>query len=320
MFDFPLLTLSECIEALLGIQKPLVLMHVRPDGDTVGTAGALLEIFQELGKEPYYASADEIPERLAFLLDGFERAADFSGLTPVAVDVPSPMQLGSLYGALSPVLTIDHHEVSTPFSPNYTLPSASSAGEVLYGVARELERLGKIKITKRIAERIFGAIASDTGGFLYANTTEKTFSVCRELVLVGIDHADISRRLFFSKTKETILAEGFVGQNLKTGGGGKIAYALISKADRELLGLDFSDFETAIDIVRSLLGAEISFVVKETDEGLFKASLRSTGANVAKVASLHSGGGHIRAAGCTVDAKTVDEAGEILLSALKKLL
>ena len=153
MSDFKKLSLRECADRLLAVEKPLVLMHIRPDGDTVGSAAALMETFRELGKEPRYALADEIPERLAFLVEGFSRATDFEGLTPVGIDIPSPMQLGDLYGRLDVLFTIDHHEVNTPFSDNCTVGSASSAGEVLLDVLRVLVADGKIKLTKKIAER-----------------------------------------------------------------------------------------------------------------------------------------------------------------------
>ena len=138
------------------------------------------------------------------------------------------------------------------------------------------------------------------------------------LLALGIDHADINRRLFMSKSRNQIRAEGFVASKMRTVADGKIAYASLSSAECESLGLDISDFETAIDVVRSLIGAEVAFVVKDTNRG-FKASMRSTGANVAKIAARHGGGGHVRAAGCNVDAKNVEEAAEILLSELEAL-
>ena len=320
MPDFKKLSLRECADRLLSVEKPLVLMHIRPDGDTVGSAAALMEIFRELGREPLYASADEIPERLAFLLDGSSRAESFEGLTPVGIDIPSPMQLGDLYGKLDVFFTIDHHEVNTPFSDNYTVGSASSAGEVLFDVLRVLVADGKLTVTKRIAERIYAAISSDTGGFAYSNASAKTYADAAELVSFGIDHADINRRLFASKSKSEIVANGIVGANLKTAADGKIAYATISRAERENSSLAFSDFDTAIDVVRALRGSEIAFVIKETDAGQFKASLRSVGKNVAEIAARHSGGGHIRAAGCTIAAETVDGAAKILLDEITAIL
>lgn len=319
MADFPHLTLSECADRIVEIENPLVVMHVRPDGDTVGSCAALCEIFKALGKEAKYICEDRIPERLAFLVKDLSEPDTFDGYNAVSIDIASPSQMGSLSDRIDVRFSIDHHAVNTPFAPNYTLPSASSAGEVLLGVAKELEARGLIKLTTKIAYPIYAAISSDTGGFLFSNATESTYRAAAELIALGIDHAEINHRLFMSKAKGQIAAEGFTASILKTSANGRISYAVISKADMDTLGVGIEHFETAIDIVRSVLGAEIAFVIKETDRG-FKASIRSIGANVAEVAARHGGGGHIRAAGCTIDAQSAEEAATLLLSQLEEIL
>ena len=318
MADFKSLTLRECADAIVAVEKPLVIMHVRPDGDTVGSAAALCEIFKALGKSPKYICEDEIPQRLAFLVEGLCRAESTDGFDAVSIDVASPSQMGKLFDEVTVKLAIDHHAVNTPFAPNYTVAAASSAGEVLLGVAKELAARGLIEITEKIAYPIYTAISSDTGGFAFSNATAETHRAAADLIALGIDHADINRRLFMSKSREQICAEGFVASKMATGAEGKISYAAISQSDVSTLGLASSDFDTAIDVVRSLMGAEISFIVKETDRG-FKASMRSTGANVAEIAARHGGGGHVRAAGCNIDADSVHDAAKILLSELEAL-
>ena len=318
MPDARTLTLSECVDALIAVEDPLVLMHVRPDGDTVGSAMALCEIFAAMGKEARYSCADKIPERLAFLTEGLTMAESLDWGVAVAIDVASPGQLGELADKVEVALTIDHHAVNTPFSPHYTVSTASSAGEVLYAIARELESRGVIKITRRIAERLYAAISSDTGGFAFSNATAHTYRCAAELIELGIDQADINHKLFLSKSPEQIKAEGLVASKLKTCAGGKISYATVSRADMDEAGLTSADFDTGIDVVRSLLGAEVALIVKETERG-FKASMRSVGANVAEIAAHHGGGGHIRAAGCTVEADNVEGAAEILLAELAGL-
>ena len=316
MSDFKTLTVRECAARLLSVKDPTVAIHVRPDGDAVGSGTALAEIFSELGKKCALICPDPIPERLAFLTKGIDITESAEGREIVSIDVASPSQLGKTYEIKIPILSIDHHRVNTPFSDNCTLPDASSAGEVLYKIAQELVAMGKLSFTKRIAERIYAAIASDTGGFVYSNATAETYRIAAELISMGIDHAEINRKLFNSKSKDQLHAEGYVALNLKTAAGGKISYSTLSKGDRDRLGLPFAAFESSIDIVRSAMGSEIAFILKETDDGQFKASLRSNGADVASVAQRHSGGGHTRAAGCTVKAKDIYEAEEILLSEL----
>lgn len=327
--DFPKIDLEECARRIRDTRRPLILMHVRPDGDTVGTAAALCRIFTRMGRHPYYACPDRIPERLSFLTEGLECAidpetreplTDLSELEPIAVDVPSVGQLGFISELVTVGLTVDHHAVSTPYSPHYTVAGASSAGEVLLGIAELLAKWGEITLDREIAEPLYAAIASDTGGFAYSSATPTTYRRAAGLIELGIDHTEICRRLFSSKSRDQLRAEGYVASKMQTDAGGRIAYFTLSLAERESLGLDHAHFECAIDVVRSLIGCELAMTVKEAEPGSYKASLRSTGPNVAEVAAGHSGGGHALAAGCSPVGGSVSEAAESLLCDLRKLL
>lgn len=314
MSDLRALSLSECVDELLKLERPVVAMHVRPDGDTVGSGTALCEIFRALGKEATYICADPIPERLRFLTEGLTHADSTDGAEVVAIDVASPAQLGALYGKADVRLIIDHHAVSTPFAPYYTIRDLSSAGEVLYGIAEELERRGILTIERPIAQRIYAAISSDTGGFIYSSVTPDTLTAAARLISIGIDHASINHKLFLTKPRAQLRAEGMVASALRTDESGRICYATVSRAEREDAGIGIEHFECGIDVVRSAAGTEIAFIVKENDSGDYRVSLRSVGTDVARIAAIHGGGGHIRAAGCTVVADSIDEAAEIILA------
>lgn len=322
--DYKRLTAKECARLLTEIERPIVLIHVRPDGDAVGSACALCEIYAQLGRECRFLSADKIPERLAFIYEhvGAKIATEAEEFTAtVAIDVASPAQLGALYKKFPTVaLMIDHHAVGEQFANGYIVPEASSAGEALLEVAYELIKEGYIKMTESLAYALYSAISSDTGCFAYSNTSSKTHRFAANLIEAGIDSADINHRLFYSKSKSQIKAEGFVAKGLKTALEGKVAYSAIELCDLDNLNLTQDDFETAIDVVRSTVGAEIAFVVKETESGKYKISLRSTGANVAEVAKELGGGGHIRAAGCSVSSDSVGDAVNLMLLKLKNIL
>lgn len=316
MSDYVSLSARECAERLLAAEHPVVVMHVRPDGDTVGTAAALMALFHKLGKAPVYACSDPIPERLEFLLRDFREAYKYElgDSDIVTVDVPTKEQIGELYDYFPGVyLMIDHHEVGCPFADNYVIPAASSAGEVLMTVLEELVAMGKLDITEDIASHLYAAISSDTGCFRYSNVTPETLRRSAVLIECGVDYASINHKLFNSKTPKQIRAEGFVADRIKTAFGGRVAYATVSKRDRHSQGATLEHFETAIDVVRSVEFVEISFVIKEMDNGEFKASLRSTGKDVAAIAKQFSGGGHVRASGCTVPASSIGGAADILL-------
>ncbi len=309
--NFKRLSAEECAQRLLSIENPVIMLHVRPDGDAVGSGAALSEIFRQLGTEAPILSPDKIPDRLLFITRHCETPFinNSAERYAVAIDVASPAQLGKLYSEEnSPVLMIDHHAVGTQFADGYIVPEASSAAEALFDVAKALMALGKITMTEKLAYALYAAISSDTGCFRYSNASSETHLRAAELIMLGIDSADINHRLFSSKTEEQIKAEGYIAASLKTAKGGKIAYSSITLEALDRLGLSSEDFETAIDIVRSLNGCEIAVLAKETEKGSFKISMRSVGADVASIAQKFGGGGHIRAAGCTVTAESADEA------------
>ena len=313
MREYKNLTPREAAEILLTLKRPIILMHTRPDGDTVGSASALIKIFRKLGAEARYASADKVPERLSFLLDGEERAEDFEGEL-VAIDVASASQLGA-YSHLADrvVLTIDHHRVNSPFSDNCTMPDASSAGEALSCVLSELSAMEKCELDEEIAYPLYASVSSDTGGFIFSSASQNTYRLAARLIETGIDFADINRRLFHSKSPMQIKAEGFISSRLESALDGKISYATLSKKDKEALGISNEHFETAIDIVRSVMFSEIAIFVRENDDGSVKASIRSTGFNVANIAALFGGGGHVRAAGCTLPVKSAEDGARLLI-------
>jgi nanoRNase/pAp phosphatase (c-di-AMP/oligoRNAs hydrolase) len=296
---------------MLSLKNPIVAMHTHPDSDTVGSASALIEVFRELGIKARYACADNIPERISFLIADAERAeAPYDGEV-IAIDVASPSQLGALFGACDVKFMIDHHEFGEPFAPHYIVGGASSAAEVLLGVIRELCEMGKIKLTAAIAAPLYAAMNADTGRFSYSSATADTYRAAAELIETGIDHARINHLLYSSKDPRQIAAEGIVAAKIELFDGGKIAAATLSRTDRADIPFEF--FETAIEIVRSVRGVEIAFIVKETDDGKYKVSLRSTHRDVASVAKLLSGGGHRLAAGCTSYGADINEARDRVL-------
>ncbi len=322
--DFGRLSAEECAEKILKIKNPEVLIHVRPDGDAVGSASALCLVFAQLGRSAKILSVDKIPERLRFILDytGVSLADKDSKEehSSVAIDVASPMQLGDLYDENNlPCLMIDHHAVGEQFADGYIVPAASSAAEALFDVIEVLIEMGKITLDCKLAFALYSAISSDTGRFSYSNTTPKTHRIAARLMESGIDASEINRKLFDSKSYDEVKAEGFIASKIKTEQNGEITYATLSAEELSSLNLSFENFETAIDVVRSVRGAKISFFIRELHKNQYKASLRSVNSDVASVARCFGGGGHIRAAGCTLTAESMDCAVEQILKEIKNI-
>ena len=310
------ISLEECVKRLLSLSSPTILTHRGPDGDTIGSGTALVLALRSLGKDARLLCPDKIPRRLEFLTEGVPIADEPSGDEIVAVDIASRTMLGRL-SDINVSLIIDHHGSATPFADYFTIPDISSAAEVLYLVLKELESVSEFKMTPDIAYRIYAAMSSDTGGFIYSSVSARTLRIAAELIEFGIDFADINHRLFNSKTIEQIRAEGYVASNIKTEAKGKIAYATLSAKSREELGLESSDFETAVDVVRQVLGVEVAVFIREVDGGSYRVNLRSTGLNVANVARALGGGGHERAAGCTIVAENENAAWQLVYNELK---
>ena len=325
MNDYQRLSPEECAAHLLSFNSPQIVMHVHPDGDTVGSAAALAHVFHSLGKSAILLCADPIPERLDFLLEGLTVGTPEAGRETLSVDVASPAQMGalreSLTGALAPQLQIDHHERGEAFADILVLPDAAAAGEIVYRLLSTLEDEGKIPpLSMAALSCLYASISSDTGGFRFANTTSETHRIAARLIERGVDAPHINRLLFASHSESELRAEATVINAIRTECDGALAYAVITLAMREEAALPLDAFETAVDIVRSLRTAKIAAVLKESKQGSFKVSLRANEADVASIAALFGGGGHKLAAGCTIKAESADEAWATLAPHLKKCL
>jgi phosphoesterase RecJ-like protein len=197
-------------------------------------------------------------------------------------------------------LSIDHHGTGTPFAPTYLSPSAAAAGEIVYEIAARLVARGDLaSLPCAFVSAAYAAISSDTGCFRYANVTPRTHEVAAALLAAGANADRINHLLFECRTESELRAGAIAAENLSLHAGGRIGVVSLSLSART--GLSDEDFETAIDTARSVAGVEIAAAIRELAGGVCRVSLRSTGADVAAVAASFGGGGHKRAAGCTIE-------------------
>lgn len=329
--DFKAFSFEELCERLSENKRTLIIYHSRPDADAIGSAFALRELLSMMGIQTICACEDEVPERLLFLTedvqggvvleDGFLLGHE----RVISVDSASPQQLGSLFVKLHKDIDImiDHHREGKVYADNYIRPDAAATAEIIFDVANYLLEQGKIPyIPQRVYSSIYAALSSDTGCFKYSNVTPRTHIIASELVAVGIDTADINRRLFDSKTHKQIKAEGEAAKRLTVYDRGRVAVVTFHYSSKFSLGLTEEHLETIIEIPRSLTGVEVAFAVRQPDErNIFKVSMRSNGEfDVAKVCALFEGGGHAKAAGCTIEAGGIYDAERMILEAVEKLL
>lgn len=324
-----MIDLSSLLDALLQCEKPLIVGHSHPDGDCVGSTVALAGLFEALGKKAEMIFPEESPARLKFLFG--EKAEllalpnDLESYDIICVDVASPTQLGCLKDDLvgKVRLRIDHHDVGVPYAKQeFVDATAAAAGEIIFELCEYAKAKGNFaSLSDDVYFALFGSISSDTGCFKYANATPATHRHAAKLIEYGVPAAKINRLLFDTKDEKLLKAEGIALRNLCTFASGKISGIAIEESDYEN-GLSISDFETAIDFARCVRGARCAAVAKACPtKGSFRVSIRSNDdTDVSKVAAIFDGGGHIRAAGCTVHADTAKEALEKVVCEIEKVL
>ncbi len=318
------LTVKETARRLAAAENPLIVTHVRPDGDAVASSVALLHLFRLLGRSATLFCEEAIPERLRFITENAPRlpyhaAADY---TVITVDVASPSRLPEGLPK-EPSLMIDHHAFFTPVADYLTVPEAAAAGEVLFSIAMELLESHMIAaLDPATATALYTAISSDSGGFRLPNTTAATHITAAALLSLGAESERVNHALFVAKSQNELRAEAITAERITLHADGRISAVALEDADLTRGGLSHDDFETAVDIARSVRGVIIAVVVKRdrNTSGKYHVSLRSTGPDVASVASALGGGGHIRAAGCTVEATSAVAAFESIFPRLAALL
>jgi bifunctional oligoribonuclease and PAP phosphatase NrnA len=299
----------------------LVVTHENPDGDALGSLLATTLALRGLGKdvEMYLGGSGSLPREYAFMqLDGLRRdlPADLEQRVLVAVDCakadrigpdPEPVERASL------VLDIDHHHDNTRFGDlNLIVADASSTGEVLRDVIRELD----IDLTPELAEPLYIALVTDTGRFQYTNTTPKALRLAAELVEAGADVHQVFQQVYesveFAKLK--LLARAL--DRARVLEGGLIVVSHLLRKDFAEVGAAEAYSEGIIDSLRAVEGAELAALIREPprDDGpTRRVSLRASvdELDVSAIARRFGGGGHRQAAGFSSDA-SIDEITELI--------
>ena len=191
-----------------------------------------------------------------------------------------------------------------------------------YGQGFDLVKLlatdGGVKVSDLLCTRLYAAISSDTGGFRFSNVTPETHRRAAELVASGIDCAVINHRLFDCNSMERLRATAAGISNLHTFADGKIAVVTFPYALKVALGLSDADLDGLVEIARSLIGVRVAIAIRQPNaDGVFRVSTRSSCSyDVSALCAGFEGGGHKKAAGCTVYANDMEEAMTKIVSAI----
>lgn len=315
------LTIEQTAEFLRTCRDVHILIHRSPDGDCIGAGYSLQAALRQLGIRSRVLCADPIPARFDYLLPE-EPEEDFEPQCVISTDVSDE----KLFGSLEPVysgrvaLCIDHHVSNLFYAERVLLePDASAACEVLYKVYRAMG----ITLTRQIAMCLYTGIATDTGCFKYSNTTPETHIFTAEIMR---EHPDIrydliNREMFTVKSRGALRAEMVMLSNMEYHCDGKVTLVWATQDVCSEAGVDPKDMEGITSLGLQPEGVEIGLTVREPEPGVYKVSMRSArDINVSALCEQLGGGGHVKAAGCTMTDCTRDEVRDRLLAVVRTAL
>lgn len=297
--------------------------HIRPDGDCVGSTLAVYNYistyYPEIHVELFLES---IPDVFHFLKNadkiqhGYEEDKSFDLF--IVLDCGDEGRLGPFvkyYNAAKQTLCIDHHVSNQAFAEeNYIIPDASSTCELVFHL------LDTEKITKEIAECLYTGMVHDTGVFQYSCTSAQTMNTAGILMEKGIDYPKIVTDTFYLKTYDQNRILGYALLNSKLYLDGKVIVTYLTKENLEEFHCTTKELDGIVNQLRVTKGTEVAVFLYESEDGSYKASFRVTGdVNVAEIAQVFGGGGHVKAAGCNIFGD-IDTVIERILAEIKKRL
>jgi bifunctional oligoribonuclease and PAP phosphatase NrnA len=292
-------------------QRFLLTAHEGPDGDALGSLLAMHHLLTRLGKDSVmFLAAKEFPLPIEYRFLPLEEVfheppADMADRTIVFLDCGNidRMPVEFLTAGENDVINIDHHHDNTRFGDfNLVDVEASCTAEIVYDLARLLE----VEITPEIASALYVGLITDTGNFMYDNTTAHTHRVAAELIEAGVDVDDTYRRLYEHVPLEKLKLVARALNSVQRHCDNRLAVSYITRSDYAQTGAGEEMTEGIIDHVRSLEGTKVAAVVRDLSEGARaarKVSLRSSdgAVDVSAIARRSGGGGHKRAAGFSTD-------------------
>ncbi len=290
----------------------LLLTHIRPDGDTVGSAAALCQALRDMGKTAFVLKNDGLTTTYAPYAAPYVAPEGYAYDTVVAVDIASTSLLMGYEGHVD--LCIDHHPSNEGYADATCLEADSAAcGEVVYEIIRELTA-----ITPEIALPLYVAISTDCGCFRYNNTTPRSHRIAAELMEL-VDVRDVNKELFRTKSRVRMAMEGRMIDTMTFHDSGRVVVMHIPLSLREEMHATEADIEELSALAATVEGTDCGVTLRELRPGTIKVSLR-TGprVNASNACKLLGGGGHFAAAGATVEG-TMEEVKAKVLAAIEEV-
>lgn len=323
---------EDVVEGFRSAEHVILLTHVHPDGDALGSSLGLADILEGMGKNVCVFLEEPISHLYSFLpgkdrvVTNFEEVLDFATsagekLITVALDSGDDRRLGQNMEELlklSPFLVIDHHKSHKDYGEyRWVEPGMSSTGEMIYELAQAMEA----EISYFAAVNLYVAICTDTGSFRYESTKPRTHQIVAELVAKGVRPEQTAHCLYDNVSLPRMKLLQMVLGTLKVYEEGQLAFVHVTRNMIEESGATVHDVEGFVDYPRSLGTVKVAAFIKETDSGYVSVSLRAKGEmDVADVANYFNGGGHRNAAGFRIKGRTMDDVHLQVLQELRDRL
>lgn len=323
--------IDNIIEYIKGSNDFVVTSHISPDGDNIGSTLGMYYSLQILGKNVYYVLDDNAPLNLRFLVEKTNRisSADFKALNIdkynlIALDCGDKSRVclsEKIKDNAQKIICIDHHASNDAYGDlNYIDVNASSTSELVYNLLVRLNEVDNINIiNEEISTALYTGLVTDTGNFSYSSTHASSFEMAKELLLSGAKKDKIIQSVFQSNSYNyyRLLGEALNTLDIVDN---KIACINLTIDMLQRNNMSFNDVDGITTYTRDIEGVEVGILLKEKKENEVKISLRSKNyVNVSKIAQSFNGGGHVRAAGCTIYDSVENAKVKILEAVLKEI-
>ena len=304
------ITMDDAVQMLRDAQTVVLTSHIRPDGDAIGSTLGLMHVLRAQGKEVRILIDDEIPRIFSILpgVDQIERPIESQRYTADLL-VVCDVELGRTGASVSAVdavhlLNIDHHVTNDEKAEHLCLnPKAAATCEIVYDLVRILGIMPMLDA----AVCLYTGMATDTGFFRFSNTTPHTMRAAADLLEIGVKPNIVSAAMEM-KSYDEVMAQVRAIRNLEMFFDGRVAAVFID----EERARGVTTTEGLLDELRVIEGTQIVFFMKWLEKDTYRISMRSKGTNVSHIAQKFDGGGHIRAAGCTIHAPFAEARTAIL--------
>ncbi len=290
------------ISAIKAAKNVLIVCHIRPDGDCLGSGFALTRIAEKLGKNVDFVCDSPFPPAYSFIKDAAKlndvKYGDYD--LAIAVDCAESARMGKYgedFARSKSTINVDHHKTNDRFGKvNYVIPDLSSTCELLFSLIKDDGVIGADEATY-----LYLGLSTDTGNFMHSNVTPKTLETAAELLALGADLNAIVNGFYRNNTKNKMALVQRALASVRYYNDDRVAIAVIKQSDLAETGCVISDTEGLIDYIMSIGAVKVAICMTEQRERSYKVSLRSKGADVSLVAGAFGGGGHKQASGCVAN-------------------